>query len=97
MRDNTRAELLFRFRKALREDAYTDAVVWKLPHSVLGSEHRYKYRLALVIGDECVMRYDNERGKGDHRHIFGREEPFEFTTLPALLDAFEADVTRIME
>ncbi len=42
------------------------------------------------------MRYDNERGKGDHRHIFGREERVMFTSLPALFDAFEAEVRRIM-
>ena len=79
----------------MRDDTFVDAVVWVLPRPALGSGHRYKYRLALVVDGECVMRYDNERGKGDHRHIDGREEPFQFTTLDALIDASEADVARI--
>ncbi|MGO7042359.1 DUF6516 family protein, partial [Rhizobium acaciae] len=43
-----------------------------------------------------VMRYDNERGKGDHRHLGDLEEPIEFTTLEALFDAFQADMERIL-
>ncbi len=42
------------------------------------------------------MRYDNERGKGDHRHIEGREEPVRFTTMNAVFEAFLADVERIL-
>lgn len=45
---------------------------------------------------ECVLRYDNERGKADHRHIEGREGPITFTTLEALYDAFQADMERII-
>lgn len=39
------------------------------------------------------MRYDNERGKGDHRHASGEESLYDFTTLEALLADFERDVT----
>lgn len=34
-----------------------------------GSPHSYKYRLACVVAGEWVMGYDNEAGKGDHRHL----------------------------
>lgn len=54
-------------------------------------------RLALVVNGECVMRHDNERGKGDHRHIGDREEAIEFTTPEALFEAFEADMERILK
>ena len=47
------------------------------------------------LNEEYVMRYDNERGKGDHRHLGGIEEPIEFTMLDASFDAFEADAERI--
>lgn len=43
------------------------------------------------------MRYDNERGKGDHRHFGRREEPYLFTTPEALLADFDADVRRILK
>jgi hypothetical protein len=39
-----------------------------------------------------LVCYDNERGKGDHRHIEGREEAYAFTTVEALIGDFLADV-----
>jgi hypothetical protein len=38
--------------------------------------------------------YDNEAGKGDHRHLGLREEPYMFTTVEALIADFLADVER---
>ncbi len=52
---------------------------------------------ALVVNGECVLRYDNERRKGGHRHIGGIEEPTTFTSLEALYDAFQADMERMLE
>jgi hypothetical protein len=50
------------------------------PAPARGSRHPYKYRMALVSQGLCVMRYDNEAGKGDHRHVGDHEEPYGFTT-----------------
>jgi Family of unknown function (DUF6516) len=37
------------------------------------SGHKFKYRLAFVV-DQCgVVRFDNETGKGDHKHIGDKE------------------------
>jgi len=36
----------------------------------------------------CVLRYDNETGKGDHIHLLDVEEPYDFTTPEALLADF---------
>lgn len=71
--------------------------MWLLPQPLLGSGHRFKYRLALVINGECVMRYDNEAGNGDHRHINDREEGYEFSGIDKLLADFRADVERIIK
>jgi len=35
---------------------------------------------------------DNERGKGDHRHVAGKEEPYVFTPVEKLIEDFKADV-----
>ena len=43
--------------------------IWAVPQAVPGSVHGYKYSLALIVDGECVLRYDNESGKGDHRHF----------------------------
>lgn len=67
-------------------------VVWELPRRLPGSNHNYKYSLSLVDGRTHVLRYDNEAGKGDHRHIGRREFAYWFTTLDQLQDDFWKDV-----
>jgi hypothetical protein len=89
-----KAELLLDERHILGEDCFVEIVVWRLPRSARGSAHRYKYRLALVEDGVCTLRYDNEPGKGDHRHIGEREEMYAFTTPEALLDDFWVDVDK---
>ena len=70
-------------------------VVWSLSEPLPGSSHSYKYRLFYGKEDgSCIVRYDNERGKGDHRHVSGREEEYPFTTLRKLIEDFEADTER---
>lgn len=64
------------------------------PVSVAGSAHDFKYRLAYVVDGVCVVRYDNEVGKGDHRHFGDQETKYLFTTPEALLAAFERDIAR---
>ena len=91
-----KAELLLDERHVLAEGVFVEIVVWRLPRPARGSAHRFKYRLALVVGGTCVLRYDNEPGKGDHRHIGAREEDYAFTTAEALLEDFWAEVDRWM-
>lgn len=68
--------------KELRDDgSIVEVVIWELPEPLPPREHRYKYRLFLGWPGREVVRYDNERGKGDHRHIDGEELPYVFTTL----------------
>lgn len=90
------AELLLHRRDALSETAFIERVLWLLPRALPGSSHTFKYRLALIVNGECVMRYDNEAGKGDHKHIGDREEPYAFAGIDALLADFRADVERLL-
>ena len=89
-----KAELLLRERHVIAEDAFAELLVWRVPRTVKGSRHPYKYSLALVASGACVLRYDNEAGKGDHRHADGTESAYEFTTPEALLRDFWRDVDR---
>ena len=86
------AELLLRTRLALSETAFVEIVIWRVPKPVRGSPHNFKYRLALVSGDVCVLRYDNEAGKGDHKHVGDQEVLVDFTDLDQLQADFWADV-----
>ncbi|WP_259330985.1 toxin-antitoxin system TumE family protein [Acetobacter pasteurianus] len=56
----------------LSERVFIELVVWEVPSPLRGSLHHYKYRLALISDGKCVLRYDNESGKGDHKHISRR-------------------------
>ncbi len=87
-----KAEALAHERLILAEDAFVELVVWRVPRPVRGSSHRIKYRLALIVAGQCVLRYDNEPGKGDHRHLDGVETVYEFTGYETLLADFWADV-----
>lgn len=89
-----RAKELIRRRVAVAENAFADLVVWELSAPLAGSTHRFKYRLAFVVGGGCVLRYDNEAGKGDHRHIGETEEPYLFSTPRQLVSDFFEAVTR---
>jgi len=35
--------------------------------------HAFKYRLVYVLNGERLVGFDNERGKGDHQHLDGKE------------------------
>ena len=86
------AELILKERHAVSAEAYVELVVWRLASPVEGCQHDFKYRLAFVVDRRSVVRYDNERGKGDHKHIGKDEVPYTFTTPQALLDDFGNDV-----
>jgi hypothetical protein len=75
-------------------DAFVEVVIWHVPEPVAPSTHEFKYRPAYVVGDRCVLRYDNERGKGDHRHTETTEAPYVFCTPDQLMADFEADIAR---
>ena len=62
------------------------------PKPLPPSGHHYKYRLYYGSGNRSRVRYDNGRGKGDHRHLGGQEEDYLFTTLEQLLNDFERDI-----
>ena len=86
------AKLMLNERHILSDNAFVETVVWSLSSPVSKSHHSFKYRLALVVEGNCVLRYDNEPGKGDHKHIGEDEIPYVFTSPQALLKDFWNDV-----
>ena len=81
-------------RIAYSESAFAELVLWHLSSPLKGSAHSFKYRLACVVRGECVLRYDNEVGKGDHRHFGKRESVYAFTTPDQLIADFKNDIAR---
>ena len=91
---NMKATLVARTRIVYAENAFAELALWRVSSPVAGSAHEFKYRLAYVVDGICVVRYDNEVGKGDHRHFGQRESAYSFTTPEALLAACERDIAR---
>jgi hypothetical protein len=81
--------------KEVRDDgSLVEIVIWELPEPLSPCTHRFKYRLYYGAGGISRVRYDNERGKGDHRHLGTREFDYAFTSIEQLLDDFRFDIER---
>jgi len=85
------ASLILRTRD-LYAGGVIEIVVWAVPKPVPPSDHGFKYRLVFAREGERVVGYDNERGKGDHRHLGAAESSYEFVDVPTLLADFMRDV-----
>jgi hypothetical protein len=91
---NMDAAPLMQRRIVLAPDAFVEVIIWRVPAPVPPSTHPFKYRLAYVVEGSCVLRYDNERGKGDHRHVGPVATPCAFSTAEQLMVDFSDDVSR---
>ncbi len=77
------------------DGAIVEMTIWLVPKSIKGSTHAFKYSLFYGYPGKRLVGYDNERGKGDHRHLEGREEKYVFSTVETLISDFLSDVKRI--
>jgi hypothetical protein len=70
-------------------------MIWHLPEAGTERPHGLKYRFYYGLSDgTCVVRYDNEHGKGNYRHYGDREEPYQFVDIEALSTDFLSDVAK---
>lgn len=91
-----KAVLLPRTSVAYTKSSFAEIIVWEVPHPLEDSAHSYKYRLAFVVDGVYVLRYDNESGKGDHRHTQDGEARYRFSSLDRLFADFDRDIRRFM-
>ena len=82
-------------RKLKRGDLMVQLVIWQLSRTTPDRPHGLKYRLWCGRAGESVVRYDNETGKGDHRHDASGEQPYAFVSHEQLIEDFAADVERL--
>ena len=81
--------------KEVRDDgSIVEIVIWELSEPLQPCTHHYKYRLYFGANGVSRVRYDNERGKGDHRHIENAEFDYVFISVEQLLEDFRVDVER---
>jgi hypothetical protein len=90
------ATLLYRERFMYADGSMREMVIWRLPQK--GTDRRYglKYRLYYGLADgTCLVRYDNEVGKGDHRHYGDQEQSYRFVDVTILVRDFLADIAKL--
>ncbi len=86
------AQLITSIKNVNPDGSILEVVIWKVPKPVPPTEHGYKYRAVYVVDGVRIVGFDNERGKGDHCHIDGKELPYAFTGVDQLLEDFIAAV-----
>ncbi|MGF6813049.1 hypothetical protein OKW30_008266 [Paraburkholderia sp. Clong3] len=89
-----KATLLFEDRTAYPDGAILEMRIWRLPESDAERPHGLKYCLFYGRAGQRIIGYDNERGKGDHRHYRDQEEPYAFSTPEQMVADFLDDVER---
>ena len=70
-------------------------VLWQLPRKSRDRPHGLKYRLYYGLRDgTCLVRFDNESGKGDHKHAGSQEERYRFIDVETLVADFLAEIEK---
>ena len=83
-----KATLTARTRIVYSTHSFAELVLWRVPSPVPGSAHEFKYRLAYVVDSVCLVRYDNQVGKGGRRHFGETENAYKFSTPEMLMVDF---------
>jgi hypothetical protein len=92
-----RARRILHRKRHYDDGAISELSLWLVPQTVRGSAHAFRYRLFYGRPGELYVLYDNEPGKGDHRHYGEREEAYQFSTPERLIRDFMADVRRLRQ
>lgn len=88
------ANLEYHDKAFLPDGGIVEMTIWRLPTISAERPHGLKYSLYYGRHGTPIVGYDNEAGKGDHRHLGNREEPYAFTTVEALIADFLDDVEK---
>lgn len=91
-----KAKLLYHHKIVDDDGNIQEIVLWELPQKTPDRPHGFKYRCYYGDADgQCIVRYDNESGKGDHKHIGLDEIEYQFTTAEQLMRDFIRDIRRL--
>ena len=85
------AKLITHDKVLLASGVIVEIKVWQLWDDERYPE-RYKYSLFAIYDGEVLVGYDNHHPKGHHRHLHGKEESYNFTTLEKLKNDFKSDL-----
>lgn len=89
-----KAVLLYHDKAIVSGQSIIEMTIWRLPEANEERPHGLKYSLFYGSGGERIVGYDNEAGKGDHRHVRGVEEAYAFIDVDTLVADFLNDVRK---
>lgn len=87
-----KASLILHRKRIFDDGSISEIKLWLVPSPVRGSAHAFRYSLFYGTAGKRWIGYDNEPGKGDHRHFAGGEEVYTFSSPEQLIADFLADV-----
>jgi hypothetical protein len=90
-----KAARIFYDKALLPDGAVVEMTIWQLPRATVERPHGLKYSLFYGHVGQRVVGYDNERGKGDHKHLGTRELRYKFESVEKLITDFLDDVERM--
>lgn len=82
------AALLISDKQIFEDGAIVQIRIWSVPRPVPPSGHTFKYSAVYIVSGERIIGFDNERGKGDHYHLHGREHAYTFVSISQMLRDF---------
>ena len=89
-----KARRIFHDKAVLPDGFIVEMTIWQLPEPSMERPHGLKYSLFFGREGRRIVGYDNERGKGDHKHLDDQEVAYCFVSVEQLVADFLADVQR---
>ena len=91
-----KASLVLNEKSVFEDGSIIEVRIWTVPESVNPpTTHGYKYSLFVGRPGVRLVGFDNERGKGDHKHVPGIETPYAFVSIAPLLQDFRSEVETV--
>ena len=92
-----KATLILDSKTILEDGRLIQRKIWQLATSDSSHKHGFKYSLYCGNSGVTIVRYDNETGKGDHKHIGSAETEiaYVYKTLQQLLIDFVSDIEHL--
>ena len=92
-----KATLILNSKTILEDGLLIQRKIWQLASPDSIHKHGFKYSLYCGNSGVTIVRYDNESGKGDHKHV-GKAEVeivYLYKSLQQLLTDFVSDIEHL--
>ena len=89
-----KAQRIFHDKAVLADGSIVEMTIWQLPQASSERLHGLRYSLYYGRDGKRIVGYDNERGKGDHKHLGDKEFRYRFVSVEKLIADFLADVEK---